>query len=117
MGEKKVLIYDELMNSDDHWRDLFLSSLKSRCKADIKFTKSFSDFINIEDDFDILIYLKRETIESLLRQTIYGFSLHIDARLIILGHEVLREEIPSGFIGVSQKDFSSEEELINAILG
>lgn len=115
MEKNNVIVYDERIDWEDSWRELFLSALERR--AHIKSTKFFSDFFYFEKDPDILIYVRRRIINQVRNNIISGFVQQLNTRLVALGYDVAKEEIPAGFIGVSQKDFSSEEELINAILG
>jgi len=114
MEKKYVVIFDEWADSKDSWRDLFLSALE--CKAYIKSTKFFSDFSYFGKNLDILIYVRRRTINQVRNNIISNFAQQLDVRLVILGYNIPKEEIPAGFVGVSQKDFPFEDELINAIL-
>jgi len=115
MKKKNVAVYDRLVDSNDSWRDLFLSALK--LKANVVLTEFFSDLFSFDGNLDVLVYLERQEESELIRDTAAYFGQQFDAKLIFLGHNIPKEEIPAGFIGVSQKDFPSEEDLINAILG
>jgi len=115
MEKKYVVILDEWVDFKDSWRDLFLSALERR--AYIRLTKFFSDFFYFDDKLDVLIYLKRKEENESFEDILSNFAQQLDAKLIALGYNIPKEEIITGFITINQKDFSSEEKLINAIFG
>jgi len=115
MEKKKVIVFDKRADSEDSWRELFLSALKY--KADVKLIKYLSYFFFFEGKLDVLIYLKRKEEIEYFNDTLSYFARRLDAKLVTLGYNLPKKEIPAGFIGISQKDFFSEEELINAVLG
>ena len=115
MKESQVVIYDKWVNFDDSWRDLFLLALKR--KANVIILDSLLPF-QLQKVTDVLICIWRG--ENLMLDDYADFLTNmLDLRFVFIGYNIPKVRILEGMsiVIVDQKYFSSEDELINAVLG